>query len=158
VRRLVFIRHAIAEDRDAFDGPDAQRPLTKQGRSRARAAFAAAFEHLSPTRILTSPFVRATQTAELVQELLPARVPQEECAALRPDADWAAWTSALKELEKAWKPDEVVVIVGHEPSIGALFAGHLGLRAPVPFKKAGIGVVEGDGSLIAFLPPRFLRG
>jgi phosphohistidine phosphatase len=155
---LVFIRHAIAADRAEFDGPDAQRPLTKQGRTRARAAFAAAFEHLSPTRILTSPFVRATETAELVQEVLPARVPQEECAALRPDANWTAWTSALQELAKGWKPDEVVVMVGHEPSIGAFFAGHLGLRAPVPFKKAGIGVVDEDGTLIAFLPPRFLRG
>lgn len=158
MRRLVFIRHAIAEDRCEFDGPDAERPLTKQGRSRARAAFAAALGHLSPTRILTSPFVRAAQTAELVQELLPARVPQEDCDALRPDSDWAAWTAALQELAKGWKPDEVVVIVGHEPSIGALFAGHLGLRAPVPFKKAGIGVIDEDGSLIAFLPPRFLRG
>src|SRR5215470_13980294 len=66
---LVIVRHAIAEDRDWLRWPDdAERPLTEAGAERfARAARGLARLVGNVDAVLTSPAVRAWQTADLLE-------------------------------------------------------------------------------------------
>ena len=70
--KLLLVRHAIAEERDDKRWPsDADRPLTQRGMRRFRSA-AAGLGTLVPEvdRLLTSPFVRAHQTATILEDVL----------------------------------------------------------------------------------------
>ena len=70
--RLLFIRHAIAEDRDEWaksGRPDAERPLTDRGRDRMRRAARGLARLLPrPDLIATSPYLRAAETAAIVSK------------------------------------------------------------------------------------------
>jgi 8-oxo-(d)GTP phosphatase len=57
------VRHAHAGDRDRWNGPDEERPLTKAGRRQAR-LLAERFADEPFVQLLSSPFARCTQTLE----------------------------------------------------------------------------------------------
>jgi len=63
VSSLYVVRHAKAGMRSTWIGVDAERPLTRRGRSQAR-RLVERFEGLDVERILTSPFVRCVQSVE----------------------------------------------------------------------------------------------
>src|SRR3954462_13841662 len=76
---LCFFRHGIAVDKDDTSvTSDAERPLTEEGTRKTRAA-AEGLNRLEARyeKILTSPWVRAKQTAEIVAEVLGLAAPQE---------------------------------------------------------------------------------
>jgi phosphohistidine phosphatase len=113
------------------------------------------------TRILTSPLRRAVESAELFAEACEPKLPMERFDGLAPGHPFRAVLQRLGELG----PDEVVVLVGHEPDLGKL-AGVLlfGAPASLPLKKAGACVISftdvaasGAGRLEWFLPPKALR-
>ncbi len=160
--RIILFRHAPAEARDPERWPDdLLRPLTSRGESRGRRA-ARGVLRLEPgvTRVLTSPALRALDTAMLLSlELEPAHKPRT-LASLAPGG---AWRETLRAL--AHEPaDSVVVLVGHEPDLGQL-AGVLlfGAPATLPLKKAGACSIDaeapesGAGRLRWFLAPATLR-
>src|SRR4051794_35992888 len=65
--QLWLVRHAVAAERDEFDGPDGDRPLTPKGRRRFRNFCDwLAGETAMPQAILSSPLVRAAQTAAIL--------------------------------------------------------------------------------------------
>ena len=68
--RLLFIRHAIADDREEWaksGRPDADRPLTDRGRDRMRRAARGLTRLITqPDIIATSPYLRAVETAAIV--------------------------------------------------------------------------------------------
>ena len=69
---LVFFRHGIAED----TLPDRSRPLTEEGIRKTRAAAEGLKKmEISFDRIFTSPWLRASQTAAILSELLAAAMP-----------------------------------------------------------------------------------
>jgi len=162
--RLLVIRHAIAEDKDAFartGRPDGERPLTKRGRTvMAKVAKGLRRELPSLDVLAASPLVRAAQTAAIVaaeyDEMFVATVP-----ALEPDGApqaFAAWLSAQKRAR-------VVAAVGHEPHLGALVTWLLsGLRSShVEIEKSGACLLEIAGkpgprcaTLLWSLPPSVL--
>jgi phosphohistidine phosphatase len=117
--RLLVIRHGVAGDRDefAFTGrPDAERPLTKDGRVKMkRAALGIRLIVDDLSLIATSPLVRAVETAEIVAavfgEMQPVVVDElsEECS---PD-DLLPWL-------RTHEPDTTVAVVGHNPHLGFL--------------------------------------
>src|SRR5262245_45526678 len=116
--QLVVVRHAIAMDREEFartGKDDALRPLTREGRKRmARAA--SGLRRLVPelSRVVTSPLLRALQTAEILAAQLQCAEP-EQLALLspeRPPKEAAEWLAAEKS--------DLVAIVGHEPHLGLL--------------------------------------
>jgi phosphohistidine phosphatase len=123
---LILWRHAEAEDGMA----DLARPLTDKGKKQAAAMAAWLDKHLpGDTRILVSPAVRAQQTAAA----LPRR--GETVAAIAPGADAAAVLAAAD-----W-PDgkETVLIVGHQPTLGAVAAFLLcGQAQDFAIKKGGV--------------------
>jgi phosphohistidine phosphatase len=166
---LIFVRHAIAVDAEDFDGPDAERPLTKKGVKKATKVFTKLVEHYRPTRIVTSPYVRARDTAQLLKDALAgvdetgdAGPPVILTSALTPDATWDDWRAELASGKLGITADDVVCVVGHEPSLGLFFCRHIGFSEAIPFKKAGIGVIEPEtltrARLIAFAPARFFKG
>ena len=153
-----LLRHAAAEDR-SDSGRDADRTLTEDGHKRAR-EVARGLASLEPgiELILTSPYSRARQTAEPVARALKLTSKVRETAALEPGRDPH---EILEEIvgEKV----ESVLLVGHEPHLGALLgrliAGRPGLE--VPMKKAALARLSWPGSgqaaLRALLPPRILE-
>jgi phosphohistidine phosphatase len=152
-----LLRHAAAEDR-ATSGRDADRTLTEDGHRRAR-EVAGGLAALEPDieLILTSPFWRARQTAEPVARALELSGHMRETRALEPDRNP---NEILEEVVAAGV--DSVLLVGHEPHLGALLgrlvAGRPGLE--IPMKKAAIARVEwpgsGAGTLRALVPPKIM--
>ncbi|MDW8105527.1 MAG: phosphohistidine phosphatase SixA [Armatimonadota bacterium] len=134
---LYLVRHAIAVPHDAPGyEEDSLRPLTDKGRAKMR-DIARGLKALGvcPQLILTSPYVRARQTAEILQEMLgctEALVLTENLLPLaHPDHLW-------QELRRyAHVPS--LALVGHEPNISALTNLLLGVTGlQIVFKKGGV--------------------
>lgn len=65
--RLILIRHAESEgNRDGCFTPHPEIPLTGRGREQAEVAAAVLAQRFAPSRIVSSPFLRARQTAEIL--------------------------------------------------------------------------------------------
>jgi phosphohistidine phosphatase len=115
---LYIIRHGIAGDRDPIKYPnDEERPLTEPGRARTKKVAQRLKEkELRFDIILTSPLVRARQTAEILQkEGLCDRL--EEFTALAPDGDIQNWVNWWLE-SKYNKENSCIALVGHQPDLG----------------------------------------
>lgn len=91
-RTLYVIRHAIAEDRAGWRGPDEQRPLTADGLRQAR-ALAVALGDSRIDRVFSSPSVRCRQTVEPLADRLG--LPLEDSRTL---AEGAGGDGALRFL------------------------------------------------------------
>lgn len=123
--QLLVIRHAIAEDKEAFAASgrnDDQRPLTQSGRSKMRRG-AEGLRLVSPrvSILASSPLVRARETAEIVAPAL--RVARVEIAeALRPERDFDQVVEWLRRRVPANEMDDetTVALVGHEPHLSGL--------------------------------------
>jgi phosphohistidine phosphatase len=138
---LYLIRHGVAEERGDAWPDDSKRPLTEEGMSRMRKA-ARGLSRLGILFdvVLTSPLVRARQTAEIVAGGLAPRPTLANIDALAPGGGFAA---LMTELEKhARKPR--IALVGHEPDIGELGARLIGSRRSIEFKKGAICRIDID--------------
>jgi phosphohistidine phosphatase len=153
-----LLRHAAAEEASE-SGRDAERALTPEGEKRAR-AVARGLAALEPTidLVLTSPYRRARQTAEPAARELGLSRRLRESRALEPGRD-------PQEILEELRAEEAngVLLVGHEPHLGALL-GRLVAGRPlltIPLKKAAVARVEWDGTgageLRALLPARVLE-
>jgi phosphohistidine phosphatase len=161
--RVVLFRHGPAGEADPSLWPnDALRPLTEAGRERTRRAAEGVAE-LEPriVRVISSPLLRARQSAQLLHEILGLEGRVALCDALAPGGSTGKLLEALPDVRE----DEALALVGHEPDLGKL-AGTLLFGAPahVAIKKAGACAVEfsgralaGSGQLMWFMPPRVLR-
>jgi len=161
---LLIVRHAIAFDRDRRRwSEDAARPLSPAGIRRARKA-AAGLEKLTtrPQRLLTSPLLRAKQTARILTDVAgwPAA---EEMPELSPGEP------ALAVLELLAKDrSRLTALVGHQPGLGHLLAACLlggGGSLPIEMKKNAAVCVSfkgrprpGHAALKWLATPRMLRG
>ena len=158
---LYLIRHGRAEERGDAWPDDAKRPLTPEGIALLRrSARGLARVSVGFDVVLTSPLVRARQTAETIAGELEARPSIVVVEALAPEGSVQA---VVAELEKQAKRARIA-LVGHEPSIGALAARLAGIRQPLEFKKGAICRIDVDdlpptapGLLRWYVPPRFLR-
>ncbi|HYX11150.1 MAG TPA: histidine phosphatase family protein [Candidatus Acidoferrum sp.] len=151
---LYFLRHADAGDPDGWTGPDAERPLSPKGRRQAerlgRHLKAIGF---APDAILTSPKVRAAETAGLVADPLDLDVSTD--ARLGSGFDM---TTVEAILDAAGSPRKAV-LVGHDPDFSELLAELVG-AASVPMKKGAIARVDvelpiepGEAVLRWLIPP-----
>ncbi len=140
---LLVIRHAIAEDRDAFarsGANDDERPLTALGTRRMRRNAKGLRRACPQVDVLAaSPLVRAQQTARLVAEAYRVEA-LETIEALRPDAEPRALMAWLARQPS----DATVAVVGHEPHVGRLVSWCLaGVDdSAVVFKKGGAALIE----------------
>lgn len=160
---LYFIRHGLAGEHGSYAN-DAERPLTDEGKQKTRQV--ATRLHTLKLRfdlILTSPLVRARQTADLLLEAKLAESLQET-PDLAPGGSLMAWLDWLQE----WRSPQhkTLALVGHEPDLSTwaetLLWGEA--KGVLQLKKAGIiGLALpdqrspiGNSALFWLTPPRFL--
>jgi phosphohistidine phosphatase len=159
---LYLVRHAVAEERGAAWPDDSQRPLTADGirKWRKQAAGLAAID-ARPDVVLTSAFVRARHTADLLAAAWSKKPEVIEIAALQPG-------HKVRDVARALEPYAAhasVALVGHEPGLGELAALLVGFKTAPEFKKGGVARVDvallppppGSGTLAWWLTPRLLR-
>lgn len=156
--KLYFLRHGLAGPRDRWAGPDSERPLTDEGKARMeREAATLDALGLSLDVIVTSPLVRACQTAKIVARrvgLLDRLVTDERLAP-------GFGVHELREILGDHPGAVAVMFVGHEPDFSLTVADLIG-GGTVAFKKGGLGRVDasdaslGDAVLAWLLPPSVL--
>jgi phosphohistidine phosphatase len=157
---LYLVRHAAAADPDPTQS-DRERPLTVDGEKRfRRAARGLASLVAGVDVLLSSPYRRAWQTAELLSSAgWPAPVRSEALEAGRAPAE-------ILQALQAYSSSESVALVGHEPTMHELVSylltadtGH----AQVEFRKGSVARLEVDGlrpgsaRLVWLLAPKILR-
>lgn len=158
---IYLIRHAIAEERGEAWPDDTLRPLSRGGVSRMKkTARGLARLDLRFDVVLTSPLVRARQTADIVVSAFERRPPVVVVASLAPEGTDA---EVLADLEMHARRSRIA-IVGHEPNIGHLAARLAGSRHPFTFKKGAVCRIDvgtlpptRPGTLCWFLTPAILR-
>ena len=158
---LYLIRHGVAEERGEQWPDDTKRPLTQDGISKLRkAARGLTRLEIVFDVMVTSPLVRAKQTAETIAGGLDPHPHIVVADALAPGGSPAA---VMADLEKQAKRSRVA-LVGHEPGLGELAARLIGARHPIPFKKGAICRIDveslptsGPGDLRWFLTPKILK-
>src|SRR6266480_2531501 len=108
--KLIIVRHAAAIERTA-DVPEEQRYLTPEGRAFFRKTARTMLKRgVEPSLILTSPLVRAVQTADILAEALSYIGSVVVTDELSPGFD----PEALRRLLKTYQQVDELVIVGHE--------------------------------------------
>ncbi len=161
---LYLIRHGIAAERGTYAN-DAERPLTGKGRQKTQKVAQRLYDMgLRLDLILTSPFIRAFQTAEILKNVgLTQQV--EESSHLAPEGniqDWLSWLSQWRNssLEK------YLALVGHQPNLGdwaeLLVWGNI--TGQIRVKKAGViglnltntGTPIGNSELFLLTSPKYL--
>jgi phosphohistidine phosphatase SixA len=156
--QLDLLRHADAGDPVAWEGPDASRPLSDKGRKQSKRLA----DHLrsigyAPDAVITSPKVRAVQTAEILAKPLSAKVTVD---------DRLAGGLDLKTIDAIL--DEVggpghAVLVGHDPDFSELLSV-LCRAAGVTMRKGALARIDidrplkaGAGTLRWLIPPDALK-
>lgn len=132
--KLAIMRHGPAED-GSPTMHDGDRALTPEGRVRVRLAAAAlAAEAEGPLTIVSSPLVRALQTAEIVASRCEVESRGGLILVRRGLSPGANVLDLLSQLRTERR--KRVLLVGHEPSVGAVVSELLGRFLPRGFSKA----------------------
>jgi phosphohistidine phosphatase len=155
---IYLLRHGIADEGRAGQ-PDSDRALTTEGKKKLRGVLRAAVAAgVRPSLILTSPYKRALQTAELAAEILQYGGDLVRTRALEPGSrPEAVWDEI-----RTHKDQQDVLLAGHEPLFSTLTAYLLGSQElRVDFKKGGLLCLEVDkfvgppkGTLKWYLTPK----
>ena len=133
--QLWLLRHGDAEPHGSR--PDSQRALTDHGQRQARAAGAAlARRRVKLDEVLTSPRVRARDTARLACQALDDGLAPSTYAPLSTGFDGAQ----ARELITKRTPATRLMIVGHEPDFSQTIRDLTG--AQVDLKKGGLALVR----------------
>lgn len=162
---LYILRHAIAVERFDWSDSDDSRPLSAYGIAKMK-QNATGLTRLLPKidLILTSPYVRARQTAEIVCKIYGFKISDKvvETDSLTPDS---SFEDLFKEFSN-YKSDNRVMVVGHQPHLGDLisYLTSEGAVRNVPLKKGGVACIELEredprhtGMLHWLLTPKQLR-
>jgi phosphohistidine phosphatase len=132
---IYLLRHGIAEDKSTT-GHDSDRHLTEEGRRKLRAVLESAqAAGVSPSLILTSPYRRALETAEIAARELGYEGRLVRTEALIPDGTpHGVWQEVRQH-----RHESSVLVAGHEPLFSAAVAYLLGsTRAMVHFRKGAL--------------------
>ncbi len=157
--KLYFLRHGLAGDRSEWKGDDAKRPLTAEGKDKMeRAAATMAKRDLRLDFIITSPYLRACETAEIVARKLKLldKLVEDDRVAYGFDID------KLAEILASCPKATCLMFVGHEPdfseTIGRLMGG-----GRVDMKKGGLACVDlpdpktMKGELLWLVTPKMMQ-
>ena len=163
---LYLLRHgiAVATEQPGI-GSDGERPLTPKGIKRMRrAAQGLRRLKIGFDSILTSPLVRARQTADIVAEALGLETRLEEISELAPETSVDSLIASLAHFQDK----KHLLLVGHNPllpdSAAFLITGKRNSGVQIDLKKGGLCCIEIDGpppanpgTLRWFLTPKQLR-
>lgn len=132
---LYLLRHGIAEDR-APTGRDADRRLTEEGRDKLRRVLRrAASAGVEPSLIISSPYKRALETAEIAAAELRYHSEILRSGSLTPDSSPPSVWSDLRD----HRDQPSILLAGHEPLFSSAVAWLLGsTNQMVDFRKAAL--------------------
>ncbi len=155
--RLYLLRHGVAYDREDWQGKDDElRPLTDEGIvGMKREARSIGQMKLKLDAVITSPLVRARDTARIVAKTLDMKV--DENPLLKPGFD----LQALDDLLLQYAESNHILIVGHEPDFSQVIAQLIG-GGTIGMKKGGLARVDiktphpPQGELVWLLTPSLL--
>ncbi|MBI3244441.1 MAG: histidine phosphatase family protein [Chloroflexi bacterium] len=152
--KLYFLRHGLADWPD-WTGADDERPLTPDGIEKMKLeAKAIKRLKLKPDAILSSPLIRARQTADLVADRLGLTV--KVTRLLAPGFNIAQLDKLVREADAA-----TLLFVGHEPDFSTTLSQLIG-GGHVVMKKGGLARVDItaldplSGELVWLLAPAVL--
>jgi phosphohistidine phosphatase len=160
---LYVVRHGIAIDREDPKSPaDPERYLTEEGIEKTeQVAKRIAALDIPADALISSPYVRAMQTAELFAaafEYPKQKIRQTN--ALLPGAEPSLFFGELAKDKQA----AVVFCFGHAPHLDDLIATGVGVKHPITaMKKAGVALLElkrvspPTGQLVWLVTPKLLR-
>jgi phosphohistidine phosphatase len=142
--KLYLIRHSNAVEPGTSEyEDDSQRPLTEKGREKMR-KIASALKDLgiAPDLILSSPFVRAAQTAEILAKIMKYKKDIACSESLIPVSNT---DTLIGEINEKYTVDELV-LVGHEPSLSALVGTLTGAgpEIAINLKNGGVCCLSAD--------------
>ena len=143
MKTLYLLRHAEAVPSHEC-ARDSLRALTEAGRRQAEEAARTAQKNgASFDRILTSPYLRAAETAEIFADVygMPGQTIQE------PSLACGCSVGAVKKLIVEHRDARAVLCVGHEPDLGIIAGAFLGLHRSRPLEKAELVVIDDIGHL-----------
>jgi len=153
--QLYVIRHGIAEDK-APDSDDKSRALTDDGRKRVKRVIKGLRElEVKFERILSSPWVRAVETAALLEPLCEREPAYTDLLCQSPRSQLLAMIA---------EQGADTAIIGHEPWLGELIAwlafGDTRHSEAISLKKGGFAWLEGNAipggmKIRALVPPAF---
>ena len=151
-----FVRHAHAGDPLAWNGPDDLRPLSAKGRGQAERLGAFLVRAgIRPDRLISSPKVRALQTAQAVGAALHLKVVLDERLA-------GGCSIECLDQVLADSGARAPMLFGHDPDFTLLVSDLLGARE-VTMRKGALASVDvrrplrvGDGTLRWLIPPEIL--
>jgi len=155
---LHLLRHADAGDWSTWEGPDAARPLSEKGRGQSKrlGRFLADLQ-FQPDLLITSPKVRAVETAEIVAGCLDASLAVDDRLGDSLDLD------VIEAILEGHGNPEGPILVGHDPDFSELVAVLCG-AARVPMRKGSLARIEvgrpmqpGGGTLRWLVPPDLLK-
>jgi phosphohistidine phosphatase len=138
---IYLLRHGIAEE-GRPGGRDSDRALTAEGREKLRRVLKRAHgAGVRPGVILSSPYRRAVETAEIAVEALDYRGEIVKTSALVPDASpEEAWEEICSR-----RTEEAVLLASHEPLMSSMAAFLLSAPAlQVDMKKGALVRVDCD--------------
>lgn len=160
--QLILMRHAIAEPRSDDYPDDRLRPLNKEGKRKHRLVSEGMRQMgIDFDEIVSSPLVRARQTADITAQVYGWKDPIVENDALGTGFSFAA----LSKLLESYDASATVLCVGHEPDLSTFSARllHGSGEVEIAFKKSGVmgveladGVRAGGAVLQYFLKPGHL--
>src|SRR5713226_7266459 len=160
---LYMVRHGIAIDREDPKCPsEAERYLTEPGIKKTKQVASGVAElGVTPDVMISSPFVRAMQTAEIFAVALKySKAKIRKSDVLLPGADAQGFFRELAKLKDAG----VVMCFGHAPNVDELIAAGVGARHMITsLKKAGVAFLEmkrlapPQGHLVWVGTPRILK-
>jgi phosphohistidine phosphatase len=141
---LYVIRHAIAVDEGvAGYESDSERPLTDKGRKKMR-QIAKGLRNLGVDfdLILSSPYVRARETAEILAEVFKMKKNITFTESLIPMANAEL---LIGEINQSYSVDSIAV-VGHEPHLSTLIGILIAENAKIDLtlKKGGVCYITAD--------------
>jgi phosphohistidine phosphatase len=139
--QIYLLRHGIAEDAKPGQ-PDAERPLTDEGRDKLRRVLKRArTADLDPSLILSSPYRRAVESAAVAAEVLAYKGEIVRTSTLVPEASpYDAWEEIRNR-----KNERAILLSSHEPLMSSLTAFLLDSPAlRVEMKKAALVRIDCD--------------
>lgn len=155
---LDLVRHADAGDPMAWDGPDAARPTSDKGKKQSKRLG----QHLRSIgyrtdAVITSPKLRAAETAEIVADSVDATVTEDDRLAGPLDLE------TVDAILRDGGDPERAMLVGHDPDFSELLSVLCG-TAGVSMRKAALARIEtdrplhaGGGTLRWLIPPDALK-
>jgi phosphohistidine phosphatase len=160
---LLLNRHANAGARDPAQWPDDRdRPLTDKGRKvQSDVSRWLRKRDLVPTLVLTSPWTRAAQTAQILVEVARVSQPPVPCEPLAEDPDLIQLQDHVGEQPG----NAIVAMVGHSPwmeELAAILLGGSAAGVQMDFPKSGVmgmqldGLEPGSGELHFFVRPKMV--